>query len=34
MNNLPDWADDLLDGVDSIRQTAIDTEKILGTLKA
>jgi len=26
--------DDLLDGVDSIRQTAIDTEKILGTLEA
>ena len=25
--------DDLLDGVDSIRQTAIDTEKILGTLE-
>ena len=26
--------DDLLDGVDSIRQTAVDTEKILGTLEA
>ena len=26
--------DDLLDGVDSIRQTALDTEKILGTLEA
>ena len=26
--------DDLLDGVDSIQQTAIDTEKILGTLEA
>jgi len=26
--------DDLLDGVDSIRQTAIDTEKILGTMEA
>jgi hypothetical protein len=26
--------DDLLDGVDSIRQTAIDTEKILGTLES
>jgi hypothetical protein len=25
--------DDLLDGVDSIRQTALDTEKILGTLE-
>ena len=28
-----DNIDDLLDGVDSIRQTAIDTEKILGTLE-
>ena len=32
-NELSGQLDDLLDGVDSIRQTTIDTEKLLGTME-
>jgi hypothetical protein len=33
-NELSGQLDDLLDGVDSIRQTAIDTEKLLNNLES
>jgi len=32
-NELSGQLDDLLDGVDSIRQTALDTEKLLNTVE-